>query len=175
MSESPTEGVHLELFVRSLSPRGARSGQAAAVERLRALEGAGTIDGFTVQVCGRELPPRPSDAVTEFGTYLLNRIAVFHRWAAVNDQHLGSLFEPETVRSTMTGEEYERIVLPVMTLAEYEAGSLRFVSPCEGGGRTWSVPERLDYLLEAEPPRSDTEDLAESQGEPPDTRLVSPQ
>jgi DNA-binding Lrp family transcriptional regulator len=172
MSESSTSGVHLELFVRSLCPEGCRSSQTAAIRRLEELEVAGTIDDYTVQICGRAVPPRPSDAVSEFGTYLLNRIAVFQEWAAVDGRSLGTHFEPETVRSTITGEEYDRIVLPVMILAEYEDDALRFVSPSEGSERTWCVPGRLEYLAKEREPRPSTERLAGARGEPPDTRLV---
>jgi DNA-binding Lrp family transcriptional regulator len=175
MSESPTAGVHLELFVRSLCPEGCRSSQAAAVRRLEELEAEGTIDDYTVQVCGRAVPPRPSDAVSEFGTYLLNRIAVFREWAAGEGRSLGAHFQPETVRSTVTGTEYERIVFPIMSLAEYEDGALRFVSPCEGSERTWSVPGRLEYLAAEGETGARTERLAGASEEPPDTRLLPTQ
>ena len=176
MPESPAAGVHLELFVRSLSPRGDQSGQAVALRRLEALEGNGTIDGYEVQVCGRELPTRPSDAVTEFGVYLLNRIGVFQEWAARNGRSFGSLFEPEEVSSAITGERYTRLVMPMLVLAEYDDRALRFVSPCEGSDRTWSVPDRLAYLAREGDRAAEADGrLAAARGDPPERRLISPQ
>lgn len=176
MPESQSQGVHLELFVRSLSPGGgARDRQAAAIRRLEELETRGTIDSFTVHICGRELPARPADAVTEFGTYLLNRIAVFQEWAAVNGRSLARLFEPEHVSCAMTGEDYTRIVMPVMALAEYEDGALRFVSPCAGDERTWSVPDRLAHLVDEGGEADGAEPLGAARAEPPDSQLLTPQ
>lgn len=168
MPASTVSGVHCELWVRSLSPRGVRDRQATLVRRLAALAGAGTIDDYGVLVVGRELPARPADAVTDFGRYLLDRIADFQSWAAVNDRSLGSLFEPETVRSTIAGGTDRRIVLPVFTLAEYDDGALRFVAPCQGEAAVWTVQDRLAHLAVVGAGNDTVEPLSAARATPPE-------
>jgi len=175
MPGSTTEGVHAELYVRSLAPRGVRERQAAVLERLETLVDHGTIADYTVHVCGRELPASPAEAVTEFGTFLLNRIAVFTEWADRNGWTLDSLFETERIESRITGQKHERVEMPVMLLAEYEGRDLRFVSPCSNEATNWSVVDRLDELAaeDAQPERA--EPLRRARADPPDRSAVPTQ
>lgn len=146
MSEESRSVVHVELYVRSLAPRGLRDRQAVVVDALEKLADREAISEYTVHVCGEALPATPAETVTDFGTYLLNRVAVFQKWADENDYSLGSLFEHRTVNSTLLGETRERVVLPVMALAEYKGPDLRFVAPCRTTDGHVTVQERLDQL-----------------------------
>jgi len=164
MSGSP--GVHLELFVRSLSPGGARSSLEGILDRITCLAEQRVIDGYAVRVCGKGIPATPAATRTAFGSYLLNRVAVFHEWAEHNDLSIDSLFEQRRVRSSLTGEDRRELVVPLFVLAEYEDGGLRFVAPCEIDDRVRTVPERLDDLTSGQPTTVDP--LPSARAIPPD-------
>lgn len=168
MTESTSADVTCELWVRSLSPQGVRDRQTSVVRQLESLAGEGTIDDSSVLVVGRELPARRGDVITDFGQYLLDRIADFHEWATVNDRSLGPLFEPETVRSSIAGEIERRVVLPVFTLAEYQDGALRFVAPCRDPESVWTVQDRLDHLAAVGAENDTVEPLAGARTTPPE-------
>lgn len=138
--------VRVELLVRSLSPRESRGRIECIVDRLDDLVEAGTLADYQVVLTGAELPAMPADAVTDYGRYLLGRIAVFRRWVTATDHSFGSLFERRTVRSSITGEEHDALLLPTVVMAEYEGGALRFVSPCGEGADHVSVDDRLGTL-----------------------------
>lgn len=146
MTGSPKPGVHVELYVRSLAPRGLQEGQRAVLETIESLEASGTLTDHRLYVCGAEIPATPVETATEFGEFLLNRTAVFSAWADQNDVSLGKLFEHRSIDSSITGEHRETLVFPVMALAEYEGTDLRFVAPCTVDGTTVTVRDRLDEL-----------------------------
>lgn len=148
MRGSDAEGVRVELYVRSLAPRGATDSQQAVVSNLQRLEAEEQISEYTVHVCGREIPVSPAETTTEFGEFLLNRVAVFSAWADRNDYSLGRLFDKRTLDSAFTDERRETVVLPAMALAEYEEADLRFVAPCTIDGTTVTVWDRLEELSE---------------------------
>lgn len=148
MRGSATERVRVELYVRSLAPRGATESQQAVVSSIRRLEDEGEIAEYTVHVCGREIPATPAEMTTEFGEFLLNRVAVFSAWADRNDYSLGRLFDERTLESAFTDDRRETVVLPAMALAEYEGADLRFVAPCTIDGTTVTVWDRLEELSE---------------------------
>jgi DNA-binding Lrp family transcriptional regulator len=168
MTGDTTGGIHAELFVRSLAPRGVRTRQQAVVERLQELTERGTVGGYTVHVCGKQVPARAADATTEFGAYLLDRIGVFEKWADRNGWSLESLFERHSLDSSITGEHTEVIVMPVMALAEYEDDDLRFVAPCSTGEQRCSIQDRLDDLLADDRP-TEADRLTEVRNPPPTT------
>jgi len=170
MNGQTSRGVHAELYVRSLAPRGLGDRQDAVVETLVTLSAQGTLSEYTVYVCGEQAPASPAAATTEFGQYLLNRVAVFYEWADRNDCSLGSVFERRTVDSSILGERCETLVLPVMVLAEYEGEDLRFVAPCQTGGETITVQDRLDELRDGGD--VDTDPLPNARASPPSTPLV---
>jgi hypothetical protein len=141
-------GVHAELYVRSLAPRGAVSREDGVIDRLSALADEGVVDDYAVRVTGAEIPATPAATETAFGAYLLDRLAVFHEWADRNDVSL-SLATPRTVDSSITGVSRRTVRLPELMLAEYEGENLHFVTPCRHE-RAWSVGERLDRLASGE-------------------------
>lgn len=145
-------GIRLELYVRSLAPRGRRSHQAAVLDRLKTLSMDGEIADYSVYVCGKRLPANPENTRTALGDYLHNRIAVFELWAAKNGIPLDSVFRRQRIDSTLSGESDPELVVPTMLLAEYEGSSLRFVAPCETNSRSWTVAERLKTLNKQEDP-----------------------
>jgi len=160
MSGSTREGISVELYVRSLAPRGVRSTQEGIVDRLRDLRESETVSEFSVCVCGSRVPASRAEVETDVGATLLERIGAFERWAERTGCSLGPLFERSTVHSSITDETHETIDLPAMVLAEYEGNRLRFVSPCVVDGTLLTVPERLDAL-------ADTVSTAE-----PDSELI---
>jgi len=162
-------GVHAELYVRSLAPRGATDEQAAVLETLEALSDRDTLADYQVHVCGEQLPATHADAGTAFGQYLLNRIAVFSEWAERNGCSLGKLYERRSIDSAFTGTTHDVIRLPTMALAEYEGTDLRFVAPCTIDGETISVRDRIDELLAGREMRRML--FPGARAEPPETTL----
>ena len=161
-----TEGLHLELYVRSLAPRGFQSRQRAVVERLTQLTETGVVEGHRVVVCGRQIPAKRTDRVTEFGQYLHDRIATFSKWADRNGWSLDHAFAHRTVESSITGETMDLLVLPAMALAEYDGDALRFVAPVTSADAQWTVQDRLDSLLATGSPDS-ADPLPEARTTPP--------
>jgi hypothetical protein len=151
-------GTRLELYVRSLAPRGRRSHQAAVLDRLQTLSMNDEIADYEVYVCGKRLPANPEETRTEFGAYLHNRIAVFELWAAQNEIPLESLFRRQRIDSTLSGESAPELIVPTMLLAEYEGTALQFVAPCETEHRSWSVADRLKRI-DGQEAQDDTEPL----------------
>jgi hypothetical protein len=166
MSGSTQGGTHVELYVRSLAPRGVLEGQQAALRSVRELVEDGPLAECTVHICGREIPATPADTATEFGEFLCNRVAVFSAWADRNDYSLARLFDRRRLDSTITGEHRETLVMPVMALAEYEGPDLRFVAPCAVDGERLTVRDRLAELRAGV--RRETTVLHDAHTSPPD-------
>lgn len=146
MTGDPSRGVHAELYVRSLAPRGAEDRQATVLETLDKLADRGALVDYDVRVCGQHVPATPAEAGTDFGRYLLNRIAVFSEWADRNGYSLDPLYDHQRIDSSITGYTRDVITMPVMALAEYEGADLRFVTPCAVDGEIVTVEDRLDEL-----------------------------
>lgn len=142
----PIEGTRLELYVRSLSPGGARPQQAAVIDRLERLETEHATVDVTVTVWGKEIGTTTPAARTDAGQFILERVSEFREWARERGRSIDSFFETREVHSSITGEEYTALVLPVMTLAEYHDGSLRFVAPSANGETVYTVSDRVDAL-----------------------------
>jgi hypothetical protein len=137
----------VEVYVRSLSPDGSPT-QQALFDQLNALSREGVIDYWTVHVVGKEVCPETATS-TEPGQFICERIQQFKEWAAEEDVSFGSFFERRRVSSEMTGEEYDTVVLPSVTLAEFDReGALQFVTPCFVEGQQVTPSARLDELLE---------------------------
>lgn len=149
--------VTAELYVRSLRPRANYERQRRAIARLDALADGGPVDDYDVHVTGRAIPASQQDAVTEFGSHLLNRVADFEEWATRHDRPLATPIERRSVSSAFTGEDYDALVLPELLLAEYEDGALRFVAPSGTGEASVSVQDRLAELAVGEPRPGDAE------------------
>ncbi|MFB6084002.1 MAG: HTH domain-containing protein [Halorientalis sp.] len=143
---SSTDSIRLELYVRTLSPPGARGRQEQVIERLQRLEDEGDIDDFYVKVWGRQIDPTTTAAETDQGEFILNRIAEFKQWALANNTTLESFYQTREQSSSITGQDHTTIVLPKMGLAEYRGGELEQVAPCTDGDDVYSVVDHLDAL-----------------------------
>lgn len=167
MDGESTRTVTAELYVRSLRPRATYDRQRRAIDRLEALADAGQLADYDVYVTGRAIPASPADALTELGSYLLNRVAVFEEWAARSDRPLAAPIERRSLSSAFTGDRYDALVLPDLLLAEYVDGALRFVAPSGEGEAQVSVHDRLD-ALEADEFRPGDATALERAGPAPD-------
>lgn len=136
----------VEVYVRSLSPEGTPQ-QQAIFDRLNALSMEGVIDYWTVHVVGKEVCPETATS-TDPGQFICERIHQFKSWAEDDDVSFGSFFERRRVSSEMTGEEYDTVDIPSVTLAEFDReGTLLFVTPCFDGERQLTPETRLDELV----------------------------
>jgi hypothetical protein len=140
-----TESRTLTLYVRSLAPAGLQSHHETVFERLDGLKAAGVIDDYSVRVWGKSVSPDAAEW-TDSGQAIWEQLARFREWADDNDASLRSFFDEEAVHSELTGQTYTRVLLPTMTLAEYEGDELRFVAPCSDGETVHTVADRLDEL-----------------------------
>jgi hypothetical protein len=140
------DDIRLELYVRTLSPPGARSRQEDVLERLQRFEEDDHIDDFYVKVWGKQIDPTTRAAETEQGQFILNRIADFQQWALANNITLESFYQTHEQSSSITGEEHTTIVLPKMGLAEYHGTELQQVTPCTDGDVVQSVTDHIDDL-----------------------------
>lgn len=147
MEPDRSEPATVEVYVRSLSPEGSPR-QKALIDRLETLTAEEVIDDWTVHVVGRELCPDTATS-TEPGRFICQRIEQFDEWAARNGMTLGSFFETNPVTSQIDDNNYERIVPPTVTTAEFDAeGSLQFVAPSSDGETVYTPADRLDELAE---------------------------
>lgn len=137
-----TDADTLELYVRSLAPGNCHLQQEGVIQQLNQLEASGVVEEYTVEVWGKQLTPSAADR-TEVGQRLSNRVNEFRTWADSHDMSLSSTFPLELVRSEFTGDEYTRIRLPTIALAEYEGDNLQFVSPCSDGETVHTVADHL--------------------------------
>lgn len=161
--------LRLELLVRSLSPDGAGCHPDAIVDRLDALEAEGSVDGYTVDVWGREVCPSRAAARTEVGRDALERLAAFERWARDAGPSVELSFDVREVRSKLTDEAYTTITFPCVTLAEYVGDDLRFVSPCSDGETKYTVSDRLDALEAGDVPDRARPPVTDEPGPDPET------
>jgi hypothetical protein len=138
------ETLTVDLFVRSLSPVGARARPSATVDRLRTLVEAGRIDDYSVVVWGRAVDLSSDATEREREDIVLDRVAAFRSWAADRRVTLDG-FERQEV-STMTGETHTVLTLPVMVLAESVGDELACVVPCTTDGGVLTVEDRLESL-----------------------------
>jgi hypothetical protein len=143
---SNTDPIRLELYVRTLSPPGARTRQEQVIKRLQRLEDEDHIDDFYVKVWGRQIDPTTKAAETDQGEFILNRIAEFKQWALANNTTLESFYQTHEQSSSITGQDHTTIVLPKMGLAEYHGSELEQVAPCTDEDDVHSVVNHLDDL-----------------------------
>lgn len=151
-STAQTRPVTVELWVRSLSPRGAGGRRSETLRRLERAEDAG-IEGFRVRVWGDRIGRSTPESRSEHGRRILERVAEFEGWATERGLSLSPAFEERSPGSDeRTGSDPDRVqVLPEMALAEFRAGELRWVTPCSDGRRTYTVDEHVEALSTADP------------------------
>lgn len=166
--------VRVELYVRSLLPRGAHERQERVIEQLERLEAEDAVASFEVEVWGNRVGPSTAAARTGAGRAARERLETFVEWAQANDRSLRPCFETHAVASEFTETAYTAIEFPLMTLVEYEDNEIRHVAPCTDGTTTYTVSDRLQAFergTEAQPAAGSEPD---SSGTPEDaSREVS--
>lgn len=137
----------VEVYVRSLSPDCSPQ-QRPIFDQLNQLSREGVIDYWTVYVVGEKVCPETAN-VTQPGQFICARIEQFKDWAERNGVSFGRFFEQRPVSSEITGEAFETMVLPSVTLAEYdEQDTLRFVSPCFDGETQYTPMSRIERIVD---------------------------
>ncbi len=172
MTGGQTEGVHVELYVRSLAPHGGLPQQRAVLDTLAHLRQRGIVEDYEVIVCGRQMPATAREVATEFGRFLIERIGVFAEWAEQNGWSLEETFKRRTIDSSITEQTTDVVTLPVMALAEYDSDHLRFVAPVTGEESQWTVQDRLDALRREGAPDS-ADRLSGARTPPPEKPSLS--
>lgn len=161
------EPLIASLFVRSLSPEGARAEQDRVVERLRGLSDSGVLAEFSLSVWGSRLQPA-SARRTQAGREVLDTIDRFEAWADRQEPSRSLCFalrEPRTPiadTSPTASDREPELVLPVMCLAITEHDRLRCVAPWREGSKVHTVTDCLDALgdptaIDAHPPTRDAD------------------
>lgn len=139
--ESPPQ-IRLELYVRSLLPRGACESQEAIVDRLQELADEGAVDAVDVTVWGRGIATSTA-AATEVGRELQQRVEQFTGWAGERGLTLRPRFERRSVSSRLTDESYDAIYFPAMAVAAFRNDDLAFVAPSADGTTVYTVEDVL--------------------------------
>jgi hypothetical protein len=136
------------LYVRSLTPAGARGRQEAVIDRLRALCDRGRLGDVEVRVWGDQVGLSTTAARTEMGKRVLERIAECREWADATGRSLEPFFERKERSSSITGESYTALDLPLFLLVEYRDGAVRHAAPCQrdASADTCRVTDRLATL-----------------------------
>ena len=70
----------------------------------------------------------------------------FESWAAQHNRRICPPFEVHTTHSGITGESDERLVLPVMCIAAYDAGDLVGMAPSSDGRSVHTVENALNAI-----------------------------
>lgn len=156
--------LEVELYVRSLAPAGARPSLEATVERLQRLEADGRLAAVTVHVTGKCVCPEGALARTDPGEFLLERVEAFEAWAERTGRDVEDHFR-RVDAAGIDGSDFGGVRFPVVAMAEYEAGDLRFVSPSGTGTAAVTVQDRLAVLEStAADARTDRVDGQETRG-----------
>lgn len=134
----------VELFVRSLSPTGTSACQH--VDRVRDLASTDRVERASISIWGDEVGLSSTAPRTESGRLILDRVAAFRNWADDRNVTMAPFFDDRAVTSSVTGEEYTALRLPVSCLAEYADGELVHVAPYSNGDAICSVADRLAGL-----------------------------
>lgn len=162
MVPGQSDGRSIELFVRSLEPAAAPGPDHAG--RVRALAAAGRVADANVTVWGTEVGLSTTAVRTPRGKCILDRVAELRAWADERDVTVVPFFESREVTSSVTGEAYTALRLPVSCLAEYDGGELVHVAPYTDGTAVCSVDDRLRRLEGSGDPAGESD--AGATGEP---------
>lgn len=154
----PAPETRLELYVRSLLPRGCQGRQETTLRRLEELEASGAVDDVGVVVWGRGLDVSTDAPRTDAGEEIHRRVDAFQEWASDQGLSLRTCFSSRQVSSDITGEEYDALLFPSMALAAFREGAVEFVAPCTDGDAVCTVTDLLEAFERGEPDGT-TDDL----------------
>lgn len=147
MAPSPPPDDHrLELYVRSLAATPSQTNHEAVITRLDQFVDDAVVDEYTVHIWGKEVAVESPATQTATGQCILKRLKQFRHWADRNKLSITSFFDRRDVDSSITGERYTAIVVPTLTLAEFDGDSLRRMAPCTDGKTAYTVFDLLDAI-----------------------------
>jgi hypothetical protein len=139
-SDQGGEPLRIELYVRR-DAFGARTQQQRLFERVRRLEERSGIEETAVRRW-------PSRILADERSELVGVIREFESWTAERGPSLAPSFERRVVEPGFTDERFEQVVLPVMCLAVYQGGRLRYVAPHVDGRQAVTVHDCIEDLQE---------------------------
>lgn len=143
--------VTLELYVRSLVPRGAGGRLDGILEDLSTLATRSRVDGYEVTVWGDAVGVDGPTSVTRPGAEALATVELFESWA----DEMGADFPVrETTRGTVADDPLRVLELPPVALAEYRGDDLTKVTPHLRDDAVTTVGDHVGSLLE--PSRGET-------------------
>lgn len=144
------DGLRIEVYVRSLQPRG-DTAQQRAFDLLDELVAEDVVEDYEVVVWGDRVPPTRDALRTRAGRFILDRVVVFQRWAEENDVSIEHAFEVRTVDSAITGHHYSELVLPQLVVAAVADDRLVDFAPVTVNGTHVSTLEFIDRLAQGDP------------------------
>lgn len=147
--EITSEPTRVELWIRSLCPRGQVGTNEQLVTQLERLHEAEVIGSFEVHVSGNRLPLSTAVSRTSVGKQALGRYGQFRRWADEAGCSINEFFEVRDVQIECTDESVTTLVFPSAALAEYEGDTLCNLTPRVDGGTVHTVRDRLAELGES--------------------------
>lgn len=142
----------VEVFLRSFAPPlGVREQQERILEQLTAFERRGLVETVHVTVWGNAVCPDSHGTETQTGQQIIERVEELRTWGDRYDVDVETTFDERSVVSSVTDEEYQRIVLPRLCLGVYDGDELDLVLPCSVDETPFCVD---DFLQTFERPQS---------------------
>jgi len=152
------EAARLDVYVRSMMPPpGAKDTQQNLLHDLQKLVEGTPIQNVGVNVWGERICLCETCRETDVGTAMLNTVREFEHWGEEYDAGTGSFFERLYQQSLVTGNSYEGISPPRVTVALYVDNSLSGVFPSYFAGEPYSVHDFYEWLA----PVADSSTVAE--------------
>lgn len=164
VSGGDTHVAHV--YVRSLSPPlGARQAQEVVLERLQALEDAGTFDAVELEVVGEQLCTESVATELETTESVLDHVGDIREWTNC-ECAAADVFEERTIHSRITGEAYETLRTPRVLLTVSVDDRMVGVFPCLAADTCVSVVDYLDLLADRTGSGREDTDEARPKGTP---------
>lgn len=135
------------VFLRSLAPPvGVHGEQERVLEQLSAYDRQGLVESVSVTVCGKAVCPDGQCSDTPTDRELLDRVGELRAWGDAADADVETPLAEREVASSVTGEQFRKIVLPRLTMGVYADGDLELVLPCEVDGACYCVDDFLEAI-----------------------------
>jgi len=146
----------VDVYLRSLAPPvGAYQHQQEILDRLYSFATQDLLESASTKVWGRSICPTDKATETKTGQRILERLEEFRSWQSRADSVVELPFESKQVTSSITEEEYRKIILPRICLSVYSEDTLELVLPCEIDGTTYCVDDLLTLLEQRHPAESE--------------------
>lgn len=141
-----TDSIRVEVFLRTRTPPGIIERLRDIVARARRLEATDTVTDVTVTTWA---PVRP--ALEDLGdgdgpSSVSMTVNAFRSWADSEGYSLRPAFARRETSSLLEERPTTEIRVPIVSVAVYEDDTLRCVTPCADGDRTYTVSECLEAL-----------------------------